>query len=191
MPSDPLQIRLTRAMQRWPQHMQEKLTAGLTPAGVLIPLIEGDAGLRVLLTQRSAELKHHAGQISFPGGRMEAPDPDIRATALRETWEEVGILPTQVETIGYLPPMPTISQYAVTAVVGIVAAGAELAIDSREVDEAFEVPLDFLLDASNQRHSEREFGGARVPIIEYRYETWRIWGATAMMLAELRRKLQK
>jgi 8-oxo-dGTP pyrophosphatase MutT (NUDIX family) len=191
MPTDPLQVRLAPEMPGWPEHLRRKLLQDLQPAGVLIPLVDRAAGLSVLLTKRSAELKHHAGQVSFPGGRMEASDIDIRAAALRETHEEVGITPGQIETVGYLHPMPTVTGYAVTAVVGIVDSGIVLAIDRTEVEEAFEVPLAFLLDESNQTHSEREFGGARVPIIEYNYASQRIWGATAMMLAEFRRKILK
>jgi 8-oxo-dGTP pyrophosphatase MutT (NUDIX family) len=191
MPLDPLQVRLAPGMPDWPRHLRERLTEGLRPAGVLIPLLERSDGLTMLLTRRSAELKHHAGQVSFPGGSMEGPDRDIRDTALRETHEEVGIEPAQVETVGYLHPMPTITGYAVTPVIGIVEAGVVLAIDSTEVEEAFEVPLEFLLDESNQTHAEREFGGVRVPIIEYHYASQRIWGATAMMIAEFRRKVFK
>lgn len=145
--------------------------------------------LSVLLTQRSAELKHHAGQISFPGGRMEEHDQDVRMTALRETHEEVGIDPEHVSVIGYLGPMPTITGYAVTPVVGLVSDAAELVIDRSEVEYAFEVPLEFLLDAGNDRRVERHFHGRAIPMLEFDYQGQRIWGATAYMVLLLREYL--
>ena len=96
--------------------MREKLEGPLKPAGVLVPIIERVEGLSVLLTQRASHLKHHAGQVSFPGGSMEEHDDDVRATALRETQEEVGISPHEVDVIGYLKTMPTITGFAVTPV---------------------------------------------------------------------------
>lgn len=169
--------------------MQKRLAAGLKPAGVLIPIMERAAELSVLLTQRSADLKHHAGQVSFPGGRMEEHDEDVRHTALRETHEEVGIEPGQVSVIGYLDSMPTITGYAVTPVVGLVRDSAQLAIDHTEVEYVFEVPLEFLLDVRNETPIEREFEGRRVTMMELHYEGERIWGATAMMLQSLRNSL--
>jgi 8-oxo-dGTP pyrophosphatase MutT (NUDIX family) len=144
----------------------------------------------VLLTQRSADLKHHAGQVSFPGGRMETGDRDIAHTALRETHEEVGIRPEEVTVIGYLDPMPTVTGYAVTPVVGLVAGQAEISIDRTEVEYAFEVPLTFFVDERNEMTAERDIGGRKVPIIEFRYDGQRIWGATAHMLVELRKILK-
>lgn len=189
MPADPLDVVVPSEVPRWPRALREKLTSDLVPAGVLIPIVDRDAGLNVLLTQRSPGLKHHAGQVSFPGGRMEAGDADIVATALRETHEEVGIHPDEVEVAGFLDPSPTVTGYAVTPVVGLVAPGFRLAIDYTEVEAAFEVPLRFLLDRRNQQHSERDFEGTRVPIVEFNYESRRIWGATAAMLLMLRKTL--
>ena len=120
---------------------------------------------------------------------MEDQDDDIRDTALRETYEEVGIHPDIVEVAGYLDPTPTVTGYAVTPVIGLIESLAELIIDETEVDHAFEVPLNFLLDSRNQEHSERDFRGARVPIVEFNFERWRIWGATASMLIAFRGKL--
>lgn len=173
----------------WPQDMRAALTASLRPAGVLIPIIERAADLSVLLTQRSAELKHHAGQIAFPGGRMEPTDADIAATALRETHEEVGIAPEQVSVIGYLEPMPTVTGYAVTPIVGVISDPGPYVVDRSEVEYAFEVPLAFLLDKHNLLASEREYQGRTIPIVEFRYERHRIWGATAHMLLNLQEKL--
>ena len=169
--------------------MRAALTESLKPAGVLIPIIEREDSLTVLLTKRSAALKHHASQISFPGGRMEGHDADIQATALRETYEEVGFEPDSVAVIGYLEPMPTVTGYAVTPIIGIVACPDSLKVDRTEVELAFEVPLAFLLDKRNARPAEREFRGRKIPIVEIRYEEHRIWGATAHMLLELGKKL--
>ena len=138
------------------------------------------------MTRRSTELKHHAGQVSFPGGRMDPDDRDIRHTALRETEEEVGIPPDRVDVAGYLTPMPTITGYAVTPVVGLLGGELRLTLDPTEVDVAFEVPLPFLLDPGNERAGERLIDGVPVPIVEFRYGGHRIWGATASMVVAFR-----
>lgn len=181
-PTDPLDVVTPRGAYRWPQGMLEKVASTLTPAGVLIPVRSRDSGLSVLLTQRSADLKHHAGQVSFPGGRMEDADADIEVTALRETREEIGIREEHVSIIGYLETMPTVTGYAVTPTVGLVDGSVELKIDRTEVEYAFEVPLEFLLDASNQRMVPREWQGLKFSMVEYHFEGQRIWGATAQML---------
>lgn len=169
--------------EQWPAGMRERLSATLTPAGVLIPLIDhGGTDIGVLLTQRSADLKTHAGQISFPGGRVEPGDPDITATALRETEEEVGIVQAGISVIGYLQPMPTITGYAVTPVVGLIETGYELSVDTSEVEFAFEVPLDYLLEPGNRKPVRRELHGSNVVMAEYHFEGKRIWGATAFIL---------
>ena len=169
--------------------MREQLAGTLKPAGVLVPIIERDGDLTVLLTQRSAELKHHAGQVSFPGGKMEDGDADVEATALRETEEEVGIANHHISVLGYLKTMPTITGYAVTPVVGLVSANAALTIDKTEVEYAFEVPLSYLLNKSNDIRTEWDAGERRVPMIEFHWEAERIWGATAFMIVALRKKL--
>jgi 8-oxo-dGTP pyrophosphatase MutT (NUDIX family) len=188
--ADPLNVTMPPGSERWPASMRDQLMATLTPAGVLIPVMQRMSNLSVLLTQRSADLKHHAGQVSFPGGRMEAHDDDVRGAALRETHEEVGIEPRHVSVIGYLGAMPTITGYAVTPVVGLVSAAAELVIDRTEVEYAFEVPLEFLLDARNDHWVEREFQGRLFPLVEFHYEDQRIWGATAQMILIFRKVLK-
>ena len=187
MPQDPLAVVIPPP--RWPQALQDKLTSNLLAAAVLIPIIRRGEALTVLLTERSPDLKHHAGQISFPGGRMDPEDVDIGATALRETHEEVGIDAADIEIVGYLEPNPTVTGYAVTPVVALIDLRCELVIDPLEVKSAFEVPLPFLLDEGNQQHSEREFEGVIIPIAEFNYGRYRIWGATAGMLIELRKYL--
>ena len=150
-PRDPFDVVMPPGSERWPAVERERIREALRPAGVLIPVIDRREGLSVLLTQRSATLKHHAGQVSFPGGRMEAQDSDVVETALREAREEVGIRPESVAVIGYLPPMPTVTGYAVSAVVGLVGMELSLEIDATEVEYAFEVPLEFLLDPQGEK----------------------------------------
>ncbi len=189
MPQDPLDVVIPPP--RWPRALQDMLTRDLAAAAVLIPIIQRQESLSVLLTERSPDLKHHAGQISFPGGRMDPDDADICATALREIQEEVGIDPADVEIVGYLDPNPTVTGYAVTPVVALVELRRELIIDPVEVKSAFEVPLPFLLDENNQEYAEREFEGVMVPIAEFNYGQYRIWGATAGMLIEFRNVILK
>ncbi|MEJ2256368.1 MAG: CoA pyrophosphatase [Woeseiaceae bacterium] len=186
---DPLDVAMPPGLRYWPHAMRKELAGPLRPAGVLIPIMQRRSGLTILLTRRARELRIHAGQASFPGGRMEPRDPDVHATALRETHEEVGIEPARVDVIGYLQAMPTITGFAVTPVVGVVEAGAEVIVDRTEVDYAFEVPLDFLLDRSNDRLVEREWGGKRFRLKEFHYDDERVWGATAYMLVAFRKMI--
>ena len=190
-PDDPTDVVMPTGSERWPGFTRERIRQTLRPAGVLIPVLERPGHLSVLLTQRSAELKHHAAQVSFPGGRMEDADRDVVHAALRETQEEVGIPADAITVIGYLDPMPTVTGYAVTPVVGVVAADVPLQVDRTEVEYAFEVPLPFLLDERNQRAAEREYQGRTIPTIEFHYESERIWGATAHILVEFRKLVLK
>lgn len=181
-PRDPLDVVVPSGTYSWPAGMLDRIAATLKPAGVLVPVRQHDTGLSVLLTKRSADLKHHAGQVSFPGGRMEASDADIVVTALRETREEVGIVEGQVAIIGYLETMPTVTGYAVTPVVGLVDGRVDLRIDRSEVEYTFEVPLPFLLDPANHRSVQREWQGLSFSMVEFHFDGQRIWGATAQML---------
>jgi 8-oxo-dGTP pyrophosphatase MutT (NUDIX family) len=191
LPEDPTRAELPVDLDRWPNDWIRAISAPLKPAGVLIPIIERAPHLTVLLTRRSAELKHHASQISFPGGRMEKHDDDILATALRETHEEVGILASAVRVIGNLEPQPTVTGYAVTAIIGLIEPPVKLAIDRGEVDVAFEVPLSFLMDPHNAKRSVRTYRGYTVPTTEFHFGGHRIWGATANMLVKLRDTVNK
>ena len=186
---DPTVIEIGSGSRDWPTGLHQRLTTNLKPAGVLIPIIGRSSGLSVLLTRRSTALKHHAGQVSFPGGRMEPEDADIRHTALRETHEEVGIHPDRVSVAGFLTPMPTITGYAVTPVVGLLNEDLILTLDPTEVEVAFEVPLPFLLDPGNESWGERIIDDVPVPIVEFQYGGHRIWGATASMIVALRQTL--
>ncbi len=189
LPDDPLDVVMPPGLKRWPHALRERLGGTLTPAGVLVPVMERPDGLSILLTQRAADLKHHAGQVSFPGGRMEEHDADVRAAALRETHEEVGIEPRLVDVIGYLRSMPTITGFAVTPVIGLIREDVELVVDQTEVDYAFEVPLDFLLDEANDRLCDRDYEGRQFRLVEFHFGGERIWGATAYMLLAFRQFL--
>lgn len=153
-----------------------------TPAAVLVPLIEAQGSFSVLLTMRPADMKKHAGQIAFPGGRMEQGDADAVACALREAEEEVGLDPAQVEILGRLDPYLTITGYEVTPVVGAILGPVTPVPDPIEVADAFEVPLDFLLDPENHQRVEREFNGLRRAYYAVPYHERYIWGATAGMI---------
>ena len=157
----------------------------VTKAAVLIPLLLREEGLSVLLTQRTNHLRDHAGQISFPGGRMDPEDHTPDETALRESEEEIGLNRNNVEIIGYLPQYLTVSGYSVTPVIGLVQPQAEYVLDEFEVADVFEVPLDFLIDPANHqvRLWQSEQGGRR--FYSMPYENRFIWGATAGMLRNL------
>ena len=171
-----------------------KLDHPATPAAVLVPLVMRDHGLQVLLTRRTDHLHDHPGQISFPGGRSEPHDGSAVATALRETEEEVGLHRRYIEVIGTLPDYSTVTRYIVTPVVALVQPEFELTLDSFEVAEAFEVPLQFLMTpAHHRRHSFEMLGqprqflsmpwaGCDAQGLEREYF---IWGATAAMLRNL------
>lgn len=189
LPDDPLDVVMPPGLARWPLAMREKLVGPLRPAGVLVPIMRRTDGLSILLTQRAAHLKLHAAQASFPGGRMEAHDSDVRATALRETHEEIGVEPNSVEVIGYLHSMPTITGFAVTPVVGLIDGEVEFEIDRTEVDYTFEVPLDFLLDERNDEMIDRVWEGKKFRLKEFHYDGERVWGATAYMLLAFRQYL--
>jgi 8-oxo-dGTP pyrophosphatase MutT (NUDIX family) len=160
------------------------------PAAVLIPLVERETGLTVLLTQRADTLKDHAGQISFPGGRIEPEDKDAWHAALREAYEEIGLRAEFVEFAGYLPDHHVITGFRVTPVVAFVNPEYQLRIATAEVHDAFEVPLDFILDAANHKSRRRELGGISIEVHDIPYGDRNIWGATAGMLMTLRRMLQ-
>ncbi|MET0519309.1 MAG: CoA pyrophosphatase [Burkholderiaceae bacterium] len=167
-------------------------------AAVLIPLVMHEDGLRLLLTRRTDHLREHAGQISFPGGRVEPEDGSAEATALRETEEEIGLARQRIEVIGSLPIYTTVTNFQVTPVVALVAPGFELRLDEFEVAEAFEVPLQFLMNpAHHQRHRFAFDGGERqflsMPWVavdaDGQPREYFIWGATAAMLRNFYRFL--
>jgi 8-oxo-dGTP pyrophosphatase MutT (NUDIX family) len=172
------------------QRVRAAMSSVRVPAAVLVPLVERDTGLTVLLTQRAATLKDHAGQISFPGGRIEPDDRDAWHAALRESHEEIGLSENFVEFAGYMPDHMVGTGFRVTPVVGFVNPAYELKIATAEVHDVFEVPLEFILDEANHKTRQRELGGETVQVYDIPYGDRNIWGATAGMLLTLRRMLQ-
>jgi len=155
------------------------------PAAVLVGMLDRPDGLTVLLTQRTAHLNDHAGQISLPGGRIDPTDPDPVFAALREAREEVGLPPDHVEVIGRLDTYITGTGFEITPVVGLVRAPFVLQLDSFEVAEAFEVPLAFIIDPANHERHMRELRGRMRSFMVLPYGERYIWGATAAMLVNL------
>lgn len=160
-----------------------------TPAAVLVPIVRRSDARSVLFTRRTDDMRTHAGQVSFPGGRIEDDDGGPVAAALRETEEETGIARSLVRPLGFLDCFETVSGFGVTPVVAEVDGDYELMPDPREVAEVFEVPLDFLLDRANLLRTEIDWRGRRREIYEYGYDGRRIWGATAGMLVNLLRRM--
>jgi len=156
-----------------------------TRAAVLVPLVLRDDGLTILLTQRTAHLNNHGGQVSFPGGRAEASDTSPIDTALRETEEEVGLARRHVHVLGTLPDYYTGTGYCVTPVVGLITPPFELRADPFEVAEIFEVPLAFLMDGLNHQRLSAPLPSGRRSFYAMPYERFYIWGATAGMLCNL------
>ncbi len=155
-------------------------------AAVLIPLVTRPDGVYVLLTQRAAHLHEHAGQISFPGGRIEDTDASPQAAALREAEEETGLTPDYVEVLGTMPSYMTATGFSITPVVGLVRPGFTLTSDPFEVAEIFEVPLRFIVDPANHRLHRAELADGRVrQYYSMPWEKFFIWGATAAMLRNL------
>jgi 8-oxo-dGTP pyrophosphatase MutT (NUDIX family) len=168
---------------------RESVAATPTAAAVLVPIVDHPSGLTVIFTQRTAHLKAHSGQVSFPGGRAEPEDPTPEFTALREAQEEIGLAIDKVEVLARLPEYHTRTGFRVTPVVGLVTPPVTLVPDPREVEEVFEVPLAFLLDPANHRRETRELQGRTVGYYTMRYGAHTIWGATAGMLLTLYRHL--
>jgi 8-oxo-dGTP pyrophosphatase MutT (NUDIX family) len=160
-------------------------SAALRPAAVLVPLIDRAEGMSVLLTQRTAHLSAHAGQIAFPGGRVEPGDSDAVAAALRETEEEIGLPRERVTLVGRLDTYVTGTGFEITPVVGLVSTPFSLSVDPFEVADVFEVPLPFVLDRNNHRRTERIFEERRRVFFVLPYQGRNIWGATAGMLVNL------
>ncbi len=154
----------------------------LKPAAVLVPIINRPEGPTILLTQRTAHLKKHAGQISFPGGGVEPNDPHRVATALRETQEEIGLDPERVKLLGRLSMYETSTAYGVTPVVGWIEPPFNLDLDKFEVEDVFEAPLSFILDRKNHIKETAVREGIQRWFYVIPYQNRRIWGATAGML---------
>ena len=174
----------------WVSQDRESLPKRITPAAVLVPLVERDDGMTVLLTQRPGHLKSHPGQVSFPGGKTEPHDATAEDTALRETEEEIGLSREKVDLIGRLGQRTTGSGFKVTPVVGLIQPPFETVPDPGEVEAVFEVPLSFVLDPSNQKIETRFIRGIDHQFYVLPFENFYIWGLTARLLVALRDTLE-
>jgi 8-oxo-dGTP pyrophosphatase MutT (NUDIX family) len=162
-------------------------------AAVLVGLVPRSEGLRVLLTRRTSGLRHHAGQVSFPGGRIESDDIDACAAALRETQEEIGVPPSLVRPLGFLDPLATITGFRILPLVAAISPDHILRPDPGEVDEVFEVPLDYLMAPANLERIALDVGGRSRSVLQFAQEGTRgqrIWGASASILFNLRQRLE-
>lgn len=167
-------------------------TARLAEAAVLVGLVPREgAGTQVLLTRRTDALRHHGGQVSFPGGRVEADDAGVLGAALRESHEEIALGERQVAPLGYLDPFLTVSGFRVTPVVAAIDPDYVPRPHPGEVAEVFEVPFEFLMSPTHLRQVEMEFRGRPRSVLEYDWPGQRIWGATAAILYNLRRRLEE
>lgn len=173
------------------QSITQARAQNLRPAAVLVPLLNTQSGLQVLLTKRSSKLKHHPGQVSFPGGKHEQTDKNLQNTATREAQEEVGINPNHVTILGQLPNHHTVTSFLVTPFVGLIENDFTPVLDKNEVEEAFCVPFAFLADLRNYSIQYRYWRNERRSYYTIPYGPFYIWGATARMLFELAKALEK
>lgn len=166
-----------------------------TEAAVLVGLVPRNGVTRVLLTRRTASLRNHAGQVSFPGGRIEADDADAIAAALREAREEIGLPPDRIRPFGFLDPLATITGFRVTPLVAGIAPDFVPHPDPSEVAEVFEVPFDYLMNPVNLTRQVMQYRGRSREVLEFRgfgnSPDQRIWGATASMLLNMRERLTR
>lgn len=166
-------------------------TASLTPAAVLVPLIARKGRWQVILTRRAAALKHHPGQVAFPGGKCDPGDKDDVATALREANEEIGLNSHDVDILGTAGHHITVTGFSVTPVLGVVSAPFEGQPEAGEVERIFEVPLEFLLDQNTVRVEKRRWHGTFRHYYVIPWGPFYIWGATARMIVALREAWEK
>ncbi|MDW3223714.1 MAG: CoA pyrophosphatase [Paracoccaceae bacterium] len=173
-----------RASSDFDLNPETVLPAGrkLRPAGVLAPIIRKHDDLHLLLTKRSSALKHHPGQIAFPGGKQDETDADVIAAALREAHEEIGLPQDKVEVLGSLPAHETVTGFLVTPVIGFVTSHFDITPEKGEVDEVFSVPLAHVLDEAKYVVQSRRWRGSNRSYYAVPYGPYYIWGATARML---------
>jgi len=161
------------------------LPPALRAAAVLVPIIDRPRAPTLLLTQRAGHLRHHAGQISFPGGIIEPGDAGVLGAALRETQEETGIEPRYIEPLGFLPDQAVLTGFRITPVVALLRPEFSLALDASEVTEVFEMPLAFVSHAGNFQPTRRVLRGVEVTLKDLHFEGRVVWGATAGILQVL------
>lgn len=161
----------------------------LKRAAVLVLLVLEDGHVSVLLTKRTDAVEHHKGQISFPGGAVDAGDTNATATAMREASEEIGLDPASVTILGELDQLEIPTGFVVTPVVGSIEGMPDLVLNVDEVEEAFCVPVGFFLDETNEEVGEREWRGRKFPVYSYQFGAHRIWGATAAVIRNFLRSV--
>jgi len=157
----------------------------LRPAAVLVAVAGEGHAARVLLTKRSSALRHHPGQIAFPGGKQDETDPDVTAAALREAWEEIGLAPENVDVLGSLPSHETVTSFTVTPVVARVREPFSPIAEPGEVEEVFTAPLAHLLEPRNFKVETRRWRGRHRRYYTVPFGPYYIWGATARILRSL------
>ncbi len=158
---------------------------GLRPAGVLVPLRMVDGEIRVVLARRTERVPHHKGQVCFPGGSRDPGDRDLLATALRESEEELGIRPGDVELLGAMEPVPTVTGFFIQPFIGRIPADSRFRLDAFEIAESFDVPLSAFTDLSRYRAAETTYLGKPYRVYFLDYGRHAIWGATARILRDL------
>lgn len=164
------------------QRLSHLKADNLRKAAVLIGFVERESGLKVIFTKRAEHLKHHPGQISFPGGKFEELDSDLAETAIRETLEEVGIERDKISIFGQMPELPTISRFTVTPFLAFVSPDYQVNIDPNEVAEVFEVPIETVLDIKKLHSHTFHFGDVPHRIFGLTHEQHFIWGMTAQII---------
>ncbi len=175
-------VESTRRFDHYPKHSLRK-------ASVLIGFVEREEGLNVVLTKRAEHLKHHPGQISFPGGKYEQSDQNLFNTAIREAEEEIGLRASDITTFGRLPEITTISQFSVTPIMAFINPAYQASIDPNEVEEVFEVPADHLLDKSKLYTGVFQIKNQPHRIFAIPYQRHFIWGMTAQIIQALQRHI--
>jgi len=176
---------LRRSLFAQPVHLAPHAAPAPQPAAVLVPIIDRADVPTLLLTTRAGHLRQHAGQISFPGGRIEPADLSVLAAAVRETREEIGIDDRCIEPLGYLPDYVVRTGFRITPVVALISPGFTLQIDAAEVAEVFEMPLEFPCHPENFQPTRRVLHGVEVILDDLNFEGRIIWGATALILRSL------
>ena len=154
----------------------------LRPAAVLAPIIRGTDGYELILTKRSSALKHHPGQIAFPGGKHDEGDTDLIATALREAREEIGLRESNVDVLGTFSSHETVTSFSITPVIGLVKEAFDVVPETGEVSEVFRVPLSHVLTPTNYVIEARRWRGQKRRYYTVPYGPYYIWGATARIL---------
>lgn len=172
-----------------PDYVDYVKTVAMREAAVLIPIVDHEREATVLLTKRQEKLRSHAGQVAFPGGRVDPTDASPEDAALREAFEEVGLRRSDVEIVGRMPDYPAGTGFRIAPVFGIVKPGFDLAINEDEVEAAFEVPLRFLMDPANHSQDSRVWGDKERFFYRMPFEGWMIWGVTAGIIRTIYERL--